>query len=60
MPRAGCRCATLPIRTAEYLTRAVRPLFSVMDKTKAKAHLGVAIPHWRESLRVCLGQLPNG
>jgi len=51
---------TLPIRTAEYPTRAVRPLFSVLDKTKAKTQLGVAIPHWRESLRGCLGQLANG
>ena len=50
---------TLPIRTAEYPTRAVRPLFSVLDKTKAKTQLGVAIPHWRESLRVCLDRLGN-
>lgn len=45
---------TLPIRTAEYPTKATRPAFSVMDKTKAKTQLGVAIPHWRDSLKVCL------
>ena len=48
---------TVPIRTAEYPTKATRPLYSVMDKTKAKTQLGVAIPHWRESLQTCLGRL---
>jgi len=48
---------TVPIRTAEYPTKATRPAFSVMDKTKAKTNLGVAIPHWRESLKVCLSRL---
>jgi dTDP-4-dehydrorhamnose reductase len=48
---------TVPIRTAEYPTKATRPAFSVMDKTKVKTTLGVAIPHWRESLQVCIGRL---
>ncbi|WP_223648757.1 dTDP-4-dehydrorhamnose reductase [Hymenobacter psoromatis] len=48
---------TLPIRTAEYPTKATRPAFSVMDKSKVKQALGVAIPHWRASLEVCLGRL---
>ena len=47
---------TLPIRTAEYPTKATRPAFSVMDKSKVKRELGVAIPHWRASLEVCLGR----
>jgi dTDP-4-dehydrorhamnose reductase len=48
---------TVPIRTAEYPAKATRPAYSVMDKTKVKAQLGVSIPHWRESLRVCLSRL---
>jgi len=48
---------TTPIRTAEYPTKATRPAYSVMDKTKAKTQLGVAIPHWRTSLQTCLGRL---
>ncbi|AIZ63235.1 dTDP-4-dehydrorhamnose reductase [Hymenobacter sp. DG25B] len=48
---------TLPIRTAEYPTKATRPAYSVMDKTKAKTQLQVAIPHWRDSLKVCLSRL---
>jgi len=48
---------TLPIRTAEYPTKATRPAYSVMDKTKVKTALGVAIPHWRDSLQECLSRL---
>lgn len=48
---------TVPIRTAEYPTKATRPAYSVMDKTKVRQALGVAIPHWRTSLQTCLGRL---
>ena len=48
---------TTPIRTSEYPTKATRPPFSVMDKTKIKTALGVAIPHWRESLKTCVARL---
>lgn len=48
---------TLPIRTAEYPTKATRPAYSVMDKSKVKQTLGVEIPHWRTSLQTCLGRL---
>ena len=51
---------TTPIRTSEYPTKATRPPFSVLDKTKIKTALGVAIPHWRTSLRVCLERLAAG
>ena len=54
---SGTTVRTIPIRTAEYPTKATRPAYSVMDKAKAKTQLGVVIPHWRESLQVCLSQL---
>ena len=54
---SGTAVKTTPIRTAEYPTKATRPAFSVMDKTKAKTQLGVAIPHWRTSLQTCLTRL---
>ncbi|RSK32530.1 dTDP-4-dehydrorhamnose reductase [Hymenobacter metallilatus] len=53
----GLPTRTVPIRTAEYPTKANRPAFSVMDKTKAKTTLGLTIPHWRESLKVCMARL---
>ncbi|QIX62366.1 dTDP-4-dehydrorhamnose reductase [Hymenobacter lutimineralis] len=54
---SGLPTRVVPIRTAEYPTSATRPTFSVLDKTNVKAALGLAIPHWRESLKACLRQL---
>ena len=48
---------TVPIRTAEYPTKATRPAYSVLDKTKVKTVLQLTIPHWRDSLKVCLSRL---
>ena len=56
---SGTAVRTVPIRTAEYPTKATRAAYSVLDKTKAKTLLGVVIPHWRASLRVCLERLAN-
>ncbi|UOR06345.1 dTDP-4-dehydrorhamnose reductase [Hymenobacter aerilatus] len=47
----------LPIRTAEYPTKATRPAYSVMDKSKVKKALNISIPHWRESLQTCMERL---
>ncbi|QDA59458.1 dTDP-4-dehydrorhamnose reductase [Hymenobacter jejuensis] len=47
----------VPIRTAEYPTKATRPAFSVMDKTKVKTNLQLAIPHWRDSLKECMSRI---
>lgn len=46
-----------PVKTSEYVTNAVRPAYSVMDKTKIKNTFGLAIPYWRDSLTVCLERL---
>lgn len=51
------RCAIVPCRSADYPTRAVRPAYSVLDKTRIKRTFGVEIPHWRESMRYCLGRI---
>jgi dTDP-4-dehydrorhamnose reductase len=48
---------TVPIRTAEYPTKATRPAYSVMDKSKIKKEFGIAIPHWRTSLQTCIKRL---
>lgn len=46
-----------PIPTSMYPTRAIRPKFSVMNKTKIKEAFGLRIPYWRKSLEVCIEQL---
>ncbi|RFZ82317.1 dTDP-4-dehydrorhamnose reductase [Mucilaginibacter terrenus] len=47
----------IPIPTSEYPTPAVRPAYSVMDKTKIKTTFGLQIPYWRESLKTCLSKI---
>ncbi len=46
-----------PLKTSEYPTKAQRPAFSVMDKSKIKQALGIEIPYWRDSLAICLKAL---
>lgn len=46
-----------PIPTSAYPTRATRPKFSVMDKTKIKTTFGIEVPYWRDSLIKCIEQL---
>lgn len=47
----------IPIRTDQYPTRATRPSYSVMDKSKAKETFGIEIPYWRDSLIKCIQKL---
>jgi dTDP-4-dehydrorhamnose reductase len=48
---AGGRSAKVRrISSAEYLTPAPRPVNSVLDCTKARTELGIALPPWRDSV----------
>lgn len=48
-----------PIPTRAYPTKAKRPHFSVMDKTKIKSAYNLSIPYWRDSLALCISALNN-
>lgn len=50
-------CKVNPLHTADYPTKAARPHYSVLDKTKIKNTYGIEIPHWEESLSACIDQL---
>ena len=50
----GHLCDIVPCRTSDYPSKAVRPHYSVLDKTKVKETFGVGIPRWIDSLRYCL------
>lgn len=50
-------CHVRPLHTAEYPSKANRPAYSVLDKTKIKQTYGVEIPHWEESLVRCIAGL---
>lgn len=52
-------CSIQPISTAQYKTAAVRPKFSLLDKSKIKATFALQIPHWSESLKVCIEKLSS-
>jgi len=43
-----------PIPTSEYPTKAKRPMYSVLDKTKIKSTFQIQIPEWSESLNKCI------
>jgi dTDP-4-dehydrorhamnose reductase len=43
-----------PIQTKDYPTKAIRPHYSVLDKTKIKKDFDIMIPYWKDSLKECL------
>lgn len=50
-------CRVNPIETKDFPTPAQRPPFSLLNKAKVKTVFGLEIPHWRDSLQVCLRKL---
>lgn len=50
-------CRVSPLHTSEYPTKANRPAYSVLDKTKIKTTFDIEIPHWEESLKRCIDTL---
>lgn len=54
---AGIKCKVNPISTAEYNSKANRPSFSALDKTKIKEYAGIRIPFWRDSLIKCIEEI---
>lgn len=57
MAQSGLDCVVNPISSAEYPTRATRPFYSVLDKSKIQKTFGVEIPYWKKSLQKCILQL---
>ena len=51
---SGVHCEVSPILSSEYKTLAVRPHYSVLDKSKIKLVFGVNIPYWEDSLQLCI------
>lgn len=54
---AALTCRVEPIETKDYPTRAIRPHYSVLNKTKLKETYHFPIPHWEESLRGVVREL---
>ena len=54
---SGTECAIEPVMTSAYPTPAARPAYSVFNKAKFKERFRIAIPYWRTSLEICIGNL---
>ena len=46
-----------PVASSAFVTKAKRPHYSVLDKTKIKQNFGIEIPYWRDSLNICVQNL---
>lgn len=54
---AGITCLVNPILTQDYPLPAVRPFYSVLDKTKIKKKFLLEIPYWKDSVKHCIDRL---
>lgn len=54
---AGIKADLAPVCSAEYPTPAKRPLYSVLCKDKIKRTYSISIPHWLDSLDICIRNL---
>ncbi len=50
-------CDVQPCHSDEFPTKAHRPAYSVLDKTKFKSTFGVQVPYWLDSLEKTIKQL---
>lgn len=48
------KCIVAPCTTADYPTKARRPMCAVLDKSKFVRTFNIAIPEWRQSLKKCI------
>lgn len=48
----GHTCRVQPCRTEDFPSPAVRPAYSVLDKTKVKKAFDIEVPYWRDSLEL--------
>ena len=56
---SGHVCDIRPCHSDEFPSKAERPHFSVLDKTKVKETFGVEIPYWLDSLKECIKRLSS-
>lgn len=54
---ANFTCKIEPITTDNYPLPAKRPYYSLLNKSKIKQTFGITIPHWKESLNICLSKI---
>lgn len=50
--KLGGKLKVTPIQSSEYNSLAVRPNYSVLDKSKVKEQFKIEVPHWTEALNL--------
>lgn len=53
---SGEPCKVNALKTADYPSKAHRPAYSVLDKTKIKREFGVVVTEWKEALGRMMGK----
>lgn len=53
-------CQVIPIPSEEFVQKAPRPHYSVLDKKKVKKDFGINLRHYSESLADCIAKLKGG
>ena len=54
MDQSHLPCQVNPIPSSTYPTKAQRPFYSVLDKSKTKTTFNIKIQHWKKGLAKCL------
>ena len=54
---SGNECDIRPCTSQQYPTKARRPHYSVLDKSRVKDVFGVSLPWWQDSLRKCIDRI---
>lgn len=57
MKMAKLNCKINPIETFQYPTPAIRPHFSVLNKSRIKSSFNIEVPYWKDGLDDCLKRL---
>jgi dTDP-4-dehydrorhamnose reductase len=50
----GIKSRVIPVESADFVTLAKRPAYSVLNKSKIREAFNLTIPHWLESLKKCI------
>ncbi len=51
------KCTIKPLNSTEFKTKAPRPLYSVLNKSKIKSIFGFEIPYWNDRIKHCINRL---
>lgn len=54
---SGYDCTIEPCHSSEFPSKVRRPHYSVLDKSKVKRVLGLEVPYWKDSLKICIDNL---